>query len=101
MFNKNKEKAQLLKDYRFLFNLPEGKRVLKHILEACHVLDQSLSVKSTDEILFKEGQRSVALMILRNLSTDADKLQQLMEERENERIKSISEQSVSGRSVTD
>lgn len=69
------KKEQLIRDYKFTFGSPEGKRVLENLRK---LANYDLSIVPTDnngqvdiyQVMKNEGQRAVVIHILRKISTD-------------------------------
>lgn len=67
-------------DYAIVFGSEHGQRVLAHILEECSIAEPTLPfdgqsmVPDTKTMLFNEGRRSVALMVLQMLDRSFMKL---------------------------
>lgn len=74
IFGKKKETAQrdLVIAYKRVFGTMEGKQVLSHILNHCHIL----STHKGDP--FSEGKRAAALMILSNCNIDLSEFDKLL-----------------------
>jgi hypothetical protein len=69
------KKSDLVSSYKRLFKSPDGERVLNDLMRQYHVLQPTFSRGiDPDEVLVREGQRSVILSILRTLSIDVGKL---------------------------
>jgi len=70
----------LKSDYKIVFGSEHGQRVLSHIMEECSISDVTLPydggqvVTDTNAMLFNEGRRSVALMVLQMLERSFSKL---------------------------
>lgn len=50
--------------YKAVFSTPEGKEVLKDLIEFCHVNDPTHVIGDTHQTAYREGERRVALRIL-------------------------------------
>jgi hypothetical protein len=66
--------------YRLVFSSPEGREVLRHIIKMGRVHKSTYSKADRDLTLIREGERRLALTILRMSCKDFDELQQLIEE---------------------
>ncbi len=68
-------------DFRFVFSTDEGKRVLSHICRECGVLRPSfVPGMSSNDAIFMEGQRNVALLILTALDETPERFLELTQE---------------------
>ena len=65
--------------YRVVFGSPEGEKVLKHLMRKCHVFTSTFQGDS-QMTAFNEGQRHVALSIMKTLKIDQDKLLRIMDQ---------------------
>lgn len=65
--------------YRLVFGTPDGKRVLRHICKRAFVFDSTIA-PTAQEMAFREGQRALALAIVRYVNKDTDKLLQEIEQ---------------------
>lgn len=54
-------------DYHTVFNSEAGERVLKDILEYCHMFDSPDITQGVDTLVFREGRRDVATFILQRM----------------------------------
>jgi hypothetical protein len=81
------KKLDLAIDYQKVFRPEEGDRVLDDIMTFCNMLTPSYSVsdKNVNDVLYRDGQRSVALRILAMLNCDPIKLRDIIRRRQNER----------------
>ena len=73
-----------IKMYKEVFGTPDGKIVLMDICNRCHIM--ATTKKNTDkvgDIEFREGQRNVALFLLKQVNYDLEKL---FEERANNQL---------------
>ena len=75
------KKEQLIRDYKYIFSIPEGKRVLENLKR---LGNYDLSIVPLDnngqvdiyQVMKNEGQRAVIVHILRKIRTDFDKPKQ-------------------------
>lgn len=71
-------------DYGIVFSSEEGKRVLNDILRACNVLTHPLELSPVDlnpnNVIYREGERSVALRILKILNVDPERFILILKE---------------------
>lgn len=81
-FWKRHKKADLIRAYKNTFSSEEGKAVLHDLMRTFHVLNSTMD-SSTNEVMFKEGERSVILRILRTINTDANELEKILNEQDN------------------
>lgn len=58
--------------YRRVFNTPEGQYVLADLYKFCGVERQAYNLTNTNDVLFAEGMRRVALHIHQALNESAD-----------------------------
>ena len=63
----------LKKNYRFIFNTEEGKRVLSDLEKRCHYHATTNIKGDSHESAYMEGQRSVLLFIKSMLQNDNEK----------------------------
>lgn len=70
---------QLRHDYEYAFGSPEGERVLRDIIVSSNILTPAVDME-TNHIVFREGERSVALRILKILQTGPEEIQTIIEE---------------------
>lgn len=54
--------------FNYIFTLPEGDDVLRDLCNFCHILGTTYSPERLD-MVFREGQRSVAMYILQRMKT--------------------------------
>jgi hypothetical protein len=74
-------KQQLKDDFRIVFSTNEGKRVLSHLCRECGVLQPSfIPGERTEDAIFKEGMRNVALMVLTALDETPERILELSQE---------------------
>ena len=70
---------QLRNDYDFVFGTGEGKKVLTDIIRSSNVLAVAVDM-DTNSIVFREGERSVALRMLKILNVGPEEFQNIVEE---------------------
>ena len=63
----------LKKNYKFIFNTEEGKRVLSDLEKRCHYHATTNVKGDSHESAYMEGQRSVLLFIKSMLQNDNEK----------------------------
>jgi hypothetical protein len=63
----------LKKNYKFIFNTEEGKRVLSDLEKRCHYYATTNVKGDSHESAYMEGQRSVLLFIKSMLQNDNEK----------------------------
>lgn len=74
---------RITRDYRAIFSTEAGQRVLAHICEMGHVMEVSHKQGGDiNETMYREGERGLALAILRVLDQDAPKLSDVMKRRQ-------------------
>lgn len=81
---------QISIDYKSTFDSPHGKKVLYHLAKACYVM--STTVPRTfdkDMMLFREGQRSVVLNIMKNVNMNLEQLEKLIREMEEKGVYNV------------
>ena len=59
----DKKLAELIKDYQFIFNTDEGKRVLDDLKKRSHFYSTTHVKGDSHESAFFEGQRSLVVFI--------------------------------------
>jgi len=84
MFDLSKYRSRAI-DYQRTFGSDYGKRVLRDLMVECHVLGSSFS-KDPSLMAFKEGEKNVALRIMKILNVNIDELEKHIKEIENERV---------------
>lgn len=67
LLNKNK-------DYKICFSTPEGKRVLKDLLQFCKYRDSSFVAGDPNSTAFNEGMRRVALRLIKFINMNEDEI---------------------------
>lgn len=77
-----KRKVALTMDYKRAFGSEQGKRVLRELMRTHHVMGNSFT-GDVNDMIFREGERSVVLRILKILDTDETRMQKLIEESAN------------------
>jgi hypothetical protein len=69
-----RDKKQLIRDFRFAFGSPEGKRVLEDLRHRAMMIDMSAveldKHLNTNGVMFNEGRRSVLLYIYKMIESD-------------------------------
>jgi len=72
-------------DYQKILKMPEGRRQLYRILEDCGVFQVSFTGNS--ETFFREGKRSIGLLILADImEAEPEKLLQMQNEYRSEKV---------------
>lgn len=64
------QQARMQELYRGVFGSTEGMEVLEHLLRACSVFTTTFTPGDAAQTAFREGQRNVALSILRIIERD-------------------------------
>jgi hypothetical protein len=80
-FWKRHKKADLIRAYKNTFSSDEGKLVLHDLMKTFHVLHSTMD-SNANEVMYKEGERSVVLRILRTINTDANELEKILNEQD-------------------
>jgi hypothetical protein len=70
--------------YKDVFTSPQGQVVLQDLAKQCHVLSPILMTGDAMQVAMQEGERRIVLMIMKNISFDLGKFQQLIEDSQNE-----------------
>lgn len=78
------KKDRVAQAYQAVFESPQGEVVLAHLAKNCHVFEPVAVQGDPYMTYMRDGERRVVLSILRMLDYDASKLQQLMENTQNE-----------------
>ena len=65
-----RKKLDLVKNYRYVFNTPEGKAVLSDLMNQGFVLKPTHDPKSSEAGLKNEGKRELVLYIMAQLNVD-------------------------------
>lgn len=74
------EKINLERSYKAVFETPDGRRVLNHILREGFVLKSTFVAGDPHETALNEGSRRLALSILRKVRKDNNDKIQMLEE---------------------
>lgn len=74
------DRVRLHEKYVATFSTPEGKEVLSHILKIGHVFATTFVRGDINETMLKEGERRLALSILRFVSRDHGEIQKLAQQ---------------------
>lgn len=85
--SKHIDQKTLRQYYRDVFSTPKGKAVLLHILSIANVDESTFTIGDHDYTILKEGQRRLALNILKMAQDDDDKVLKVIsdvEETDNE-----------------
>ena len=73
---KRPDKKQLIRNYRFTFRQPEGKRVLEDLAKKVPLFKlsalQTNPALDTNTMMYQEGQRSVLLYIYKTMNLDPE-----------------------------
>lgn len=78
-----KKQTALIQAYKDVFETPQGEKVLFDLMDRYSMLMPTYSSKdSTEDMVFREGQRSVTLRILTMIETDMKRLHQIIKERQ-------------------
>ena len=67
--------VKIHEDYQTIFSTPEGQRVLSHILKHAHGCKSTFVAGDPYQTAFREGQRTLALSILRFTYKDHGEIQ--------------------------
>ena len=59
--------ADRVRDFKQLFETPQGQRVLNQVLEWCHIMQTSMH-KEAMVMAFQEGERNIGLRIMATLN---------------------------------
>ena len=81
------EQARTQELYRGVFGTREGQAVLEHLLRACGAFSATYVQGDTHQTAFREGQRNVALSIVRLIERDDVRLAAEMMRTRNENIR--------------
>jgi hypothetical protein len=68
------DKITVHRQYQRVFNTPDGQAVLMHILKHGHVFETTFVRGDQHETILREGERRMALSILKFLNQDHEKL---------------------------
>lgn len=74
------ERAKIKEHFQSVFGTPSGRVVLRHIIRHSHVLRSTYARNDRDLILIREGERRLALSILRLACGSVKELQSTLEE---------------------
>lgn len=66
---KESKRARLIRAYREVFSSDEGKEVLHDLCRSCNVYSSTMDTNA-NEVIYKEGARSVILRILKTIEID-------------------------------
>lgn len=78
------ERLRIKHSFQAVFGTPDGRKVLRHIIRHAHVSRSTYVKGDRDLMLIREGERRLALSILRYVCTDRDELQSAIEETQND-----------------
>ena len=73
-------RVKLHESYQAVFGTPDGELVLQHILKHGHVFETSFVRGDPHETALREGERRLALSILRHVCRDHAEFQRMAEE---------------------
>lgn len=76
LFNRTK-KAKLVSAYRDVFSTDQGKEVLHDLCKACNIYHTTMDA-NPNEVIYKEGARSVILRILRTIEINPHELDRML-----------------------
>lgn len=80
---KESKKSKLVRAYRELFQSDAGKEVLHDLCKSCHVYHSTMDANS-NEMAYREGERSVVLRILRTIEINPYELDRKIKEYQEE-----------------
>lgn len=66
--------------YHAIFSTPDGQLVLRHLMKVGHVTSPTFVAGDSHQTSFREGQRHLALSILRQVNKDQSELIKQIEE---------------------
>lgn len=69
--------------YKTVFRSPEGEKVLDDLLKYCHILNTTFSTDPYESAL-QEGERNVALYILKKINANVEQMKKFAERQEKE-----------------
>lgn len=77
-------------DYKSTFDSPHGRKVLYHMAKTCFVMSTTVPRDfDKDKMLFREGQRSVILSIMKNVNMNLEQLEKLIKEMEDKGVYNV------------
>jgi hypothetical protein len=79
-----RSKQDVVEAYNRVFNSVDGQIVLMHIIKNSYVLTSTFVRGDPHETALNEGQRRLALSIMRYANMDANKLSEIAKELQNE-----------------
>jgi hypothetical protein len=79
-----RSKQDVVEAYNRVFNSVDGQIVLMHIIKNSYVLTSTFVRGDPHETALNEGQRRLALSIMRYANMDANKLSEMAKELQNE-----------------
>ena len=71
------------KDYKVVFESPEGKRVLKDLMAFCHYRDSTFVPNDVGMSAFNEGKRRVLLRVISLMNIPEERLNEILHEQQN------------------
>lgn len=84
LLGKMSKSVRLHEAYQAVFSTPDGEMVLEHILKVGHVMDSTFVRGDIHETCLREGERRLALSILRHVLKDHGHFQKIAETRYNQ-----------------
>lgn len=75
----SEKSIKLHESYQVVFSTPDGELVLEHILRVGHVFESSFVRGDVHETCLREGERRLALSILRHVLKDHSQFQKIAE----------------------
>lgn len=72
-------RLQIHESYQAVFSTPDGQRVLEHMCRVAFVFKTTHVRGDSHESAFREGQRELAISILRHVCKDHGELQQMLQ----------------------
>lgn len=81
-----RDRVSLRDSYRAIFDTPDGKRVLRHLMRVGFVTKSTLVAGDPHQTAHNEGMRRLVLSIINYAVKDHADLEQMMEESLNETV---------------
>lgn len=78
LFKRN-ERAERIRAYKRVFESEDGKKVLQDLMKSCHVFTSTMD-ESANEVIYREGSRSVVLRIMRTISINPSEFERMLNE---------------------
>lgn len=76
---KRQERAEIIRAYKRVFESEDGKKVISDLMKNAHMFRSTMDANS-NEMAYREGERSMVLKILRTIKADPSELEKYLNE---------------------